>query len=151
MVTISPEPWPEDLAFQTLARKVRDGVMLVEHQGEKIAASRGVGCCCPLGAALRLQSTKRAASHPGASAFVHALVYGADLDLTVEAIPDEKMIWAFIAGFEAGMESKSDNYAVRAAGRLGLEYRRLAAAAARLSIRPKIGRAMRPAVKLTER
>ncbi len=104
---------------QALARKVRDGVMGARAQGFSIALTRGPNCCCPLGATLLLLGRARLASHPAASFFLCQLWREAGADL----IPDEQMVWAFIAGFEEGVESRSHVDAIRASGRLGLEYR----------------------------
>lgn len=119
MVSSPHEPWPEDPAFRMLARRVRDGVMLARHMGMVISRDRGSGCCCPLGAALLLGPRSRVSSHPGPSWFLGLTPRGA----AEEAVPDEAMLWAFICGFEEGIESASHNYAVKAAGRLGIVYR----------------------------
>lgn len=132
----STDPWPEDPAFQMLARRVRDGVMIAEHEGLKISRKRGDNCCCPLGATLLMLNRNRATTHPSASYFCSWLDRPRDC---TETYPDEKMIWAFICGFEEGIESASLNYAVKAAARLGVVYRErcLKRKAARHDPRPR--------------
>lgn len=119
-----PDPlWPEDLAFQRLARTVRDGVTIAINSGLRISSRRGPDCCCPLGAAL-LITGKREASHPGASHFVTILSRRIALWDSGAVLPDERMVWAFIAAFEEGTVSTSSVTTVEAASRLGIWYRR---------------------------
>lgn len=116
-------PWPEDLAFRYLASVVRDGVTYAVNSGMRITARRGVNCCCPLGAALLLTG-KREASHPGAPSFLSVLSRRVALWDSETVLPDEQMVWAFVAGFDVGQVSTSFNTAVEGASRLGIWYRR---------------------------
>jgi hypothetical protein len=120
--------WPEDPAFQTFARKVADGVLWAINTGQRISSMRtfvtGHPCMCPLGATL-IKDSPRASSHPAAPAFVTALSRRVALWDSTTALPDERMVWAFIRGFEHGEPSVSSVAAVEASGRLGVVYRRL--------------------------
>jgi hypothetical protein len=123
--------WPEDPAFQTFARKVADGVLWAINTGQRISDLRTElkhslpnNCMCPLGATL-IKDDPRASSHPGAPRFVAALSRRMALWDSTTALPDERMVWAFIRGFEHGEPSVSSVTAVEASGRLGVVYRRL--------------------------
>lgn len=122
---LAPEqPWPEDLAFQTLARKVADGVLWAVNTGQRITPSRLTdNCMCPLGATI-IKDRRGGPSHPGAHAFLSAISRRISLADSDTVLPDAQMIWAFIAGFESGAESISSIDAVRASARLGLWYRK---------------------------
>lgn len=117
-------PWPEDKAFQTLARRVADGMLWAALTGQRVTAERmGQNCMCPLGATL-LKDNRRASGHPGADHFITMLSRRVPLWDSDTVLPDEQMVWAFIAGFEEGQCSTSRNPAVEASGRLGIEYRK---------------------------
>lgn len=115
--------WPNDLAFLALARVVSDGVTYAINSGFKISQRRGIDCYCPLGAALLLTG-KREASHPGASHFLNILSRRVALWDSETVLPDEQMVWAFIAAFEEGKVSTSYVVAVEGASRLGIWYRK---------------------------
>ena len=116
--------WPEDKAFQTFARKVADGALWAKLTKQTISEFRsGPTCMCPLGAAI-VKDNPRASHHPGAVHFITMLARRVPLWDSDTVLPDERMVWAFIAGFEEGQVSASRVPAVEASGRLGIEYRR---------------------------
>lgn len=116
--------WPEDPAFRTLARAVADGVTIALNGGLRITrARRSDLCCCPLGAVL-ISRGRQHSTHPGASAFLSVLSRSVALFDTETVLPDERMVWAFIGGFEEGRESPSPNFAVQASAELGIVYRK---------------------------
>lgn len=116
--------WPEDPAFQTLARAVADGVTLAINHGLRITCSRRSDlCCCPLGA-VGLSRGRQHSSHPSAYNFLSALSRRVALFDSDTVLPDEQMVWAFIGGFEEGRESPSPNFAVQASAELGIVYRK---------------------------
>ncbi len=122
------EPWSEDLAFQTLARKIADGVLWAINSGERISR---VGrfdprCMCPLGAVMAAtlgEDRPRALHYPGPRLFLDWLTRQGKRAKSKAVLPDAQMVWAFIHGFEQGRESLSEIGAVRASGRLGIVYR----------------------------
>lgn len=121
-MNIPPADYSADLGFLTFARKVEDGVLWAVNTGHRIHARRlDALCMCPLGATL-CSLNPRHPQHPGAEIFLNVLSRSVALSDSSTVLPDQRMVWAFIRGFE-GIDLYSRGDTARACQALGRVYR----------------------------
>lgn len=113
--------WPEDGAFRALARKVADGVTFALNTGYAIGPPKA-GHACPLGAVLVMDHPSwRAPLRPAPVTFLSNAVFRLGEDTQR---PSTALVEAFVRGFECGVGALNARADLRAAGELGLWYRR---------------------------